>query len=61
MRAALVDTSRYQGMIDAAKIKATIRELYAGGGYSQSQLASQFGVRQTMISKIVTRQSWKHI
>ena len=40
---------------------STIRELYAGGGYSQSQLASQFGVRQTMISKIVTRQSWKHI
>lgn len=38
-----------------------IRDLWATGGYTQSQLASQFGVLQTTVSRLVLRQSWKHI
>ena len=36
-----------------------IRELYATGQHTQTELASCFGVTQSMISKIVLRQNWK--
>jgi predicted XRE-type DNA-binding protein len=35
-----------------------IRELYATGRYSQSQLANMFGVTQTPVSLIVRRKTW---
>lgn len=37
-----------------------IRALYAGGK-TQKQIAKQFGLNQTTISKIVTRKQWTHI
>lgn len=39
----------------------TIRRLYSGGGRSQQSIADEFGVTQTMISKIVLKQFWKHL
>ena len=36
-----------------------IRETYAQGGKSQSQIARQFGVSQQMVSRIVTGTGWK--
>jgi predicted DNA-binding protein (UPF0251 family) len=38
-----------------------IRRLYAAGGIRQVDLAKRFGVPQVHISRIVLRQSWKHI
>jgi len=38
-----------------------IRELYATGQWRQVDLAERFKVRQTNISEIVRRATWKHI
>lgn len=38
-----------------------IRRLYALGGITQYQLASQFGVGQPNIKDIIHRNTWKHI
>jgi len=38
-----------------------IRELYATGNYSQTQLSKMYNVGQHSISSIVRRKSWKHI
>lgn len=38
-----------------------IREKYAAGGLTQAELAVQYGVHRTAISKIVTRNDWKHV
>ncbi len=38
-----------------------IRSLYASGAYSQTELAIQFGIKQTTISGIVLKKTWKHI
>ncbi len=38
-----------------------IRRLYAEGELSQDKLAKRFGSAQAVISRIVRRQSWKHI
>ena len=38
-----------------------IRLTYDLGLASQDALAGQYGVAQTMISKIVRRESWKHV
>lgn len=38
-----------------------IRNLYAAGRATQTQLAEMFGVNQTKISNIVRRESWSHI
>jgi len=40
---------------------ATIRRRYAAGGVTQAILATEFGVRSTMISQIVRGQAWSHI
>lgn len=39
----------------------SIRQKYAAGGISQSQLATEFGVQQMAISEVVRRQTWTHI
>jgi len=38
-----------------------IRRLYATGNFTQQELALRFGVNQQRISKIVNRQTWKHV
>lgn len=38
-----------------------IRAKYATGRYRQSDLATEYGVEQTVISKAVLRRSWKHV
>ncbi len=38
-----------------------IRVRYAQGGVTQRQLASEFGVPQSMISRIVQRKIWQHV
>lgn len=38
-----------------------IRNIYAGGGITQSELASKFGVGHTIIGSIINRRKWKHI
>lgn len=38
-----------------------IRRMYATGNYSQQFIANKFGVRQTLISNIVLRLSWRHV
>ena len=38
-----------------------IRRLYATGNFTRRELARQFGVSVPTISKIVNRQTWKHV
>lgn len=38
-----------------------IRRLYDTGDWTQAELAEQFGVNQSMVSKIVRRENWKHV
>lgn len=38
-----------------------IRKLYETGNFTQLFLGEKFGVRQTKISEIVNRKTWKHI
>ena len=40
---------------------ATIRKRYAVGGVSQESLAAEFGVIQATISKVVRRDTWRHV
>jgi DNA-binding CsgD family transcriptional regulator len=39
----------------------SIRELYAGGGNTQKELAREFGVHPRTISQILQRKKWRHI
>jgi hypothetical protein len=43
------------------EIVAAARERYAGGGISQSSLATEFGVSQTAISKAIRGANWAHV
>lgn len=38
-----------------------IRKLYQEGNYTQSKLAEQFKTKQSRISEIIKKKSWKHI
>ena len=38
-----------------------IRQLYATGNYTYPQLAEMFGVYQTVVGKVVRRESWQHV
>lgn len=38
-----------------------IRNKYATGKFTQVELAQEFGVLQTTISRVILRQSWKHV
>lgn len=40
---------------------AEIRRLYASGAFTQKELAARFGIGQTMVSRIILRQFWKHV
>lgn len=40
---------------------AAIRAAYASGAFSQSDLGTIYGVVQMTISRIVNRQTWKHV
>lgn len=51
-----VNTAKLNGV----KVR-TIRKLYGSGNYSQSDLATKFGINQTQISRIVRGDHWKHI
>src|SRR5512145_1029670 len=46
--------------IDAQKAKE-IREMYMGGGVTQSDLARIYGINQPHISRIVRRECWYYI
>jgi len=37
-----------------------IRQRYAAGNVSQFTLAAEFGVGQTLISRVVLNRNWKH-
>lgn len=39
----------------------TIRRLYADGAFSQYHIASNFGVSQTIIHRVVTNKAWRHV
>lgn len=58
------DTMNYGEKHGRAKLTEAqvieIRQRYAKGGISQSKLAIEFRVDQTIISDIVLRKSWKH-
>jgi hypothetical protein len=38
-----------------------IRERYAAGGIFQRELAAEYGVSQTNVSRILRRDNWQHI
>ena len=38
-----------------------MRALYAGGGWTQHQLAARFGIHQTHVSDVVTGKRWSHV
>ncbi len=38
-----------------------IRKLYAQGLLSQTELAKQFNVSQSLIGEVVRKQGWKHV
>lgn len=38
-----------------------IRERFAAGGVSQAQLARDYGVPQTQVSRIIRRTAWRHV
>ncbi len=40
---------------------ASIRERYAAGGVTQVQMAQEFSVTQSLISKVVRAEHWKHV
>jgi hypothetical protein len=46
--------------LDADSVRE-IRRLYAEGGMSQREIASRFGIFQTMVSHIIKRRRWAHI
>lgn len=39
----------------------TIRERYAAGGVRQIDLAAEFGIGQSHVSRIVRREAWGHL
>jgi len=59
-RRSLVGSKNPRALLDDVKVRS-IRELYAQGGYSQTEVAELFGVNQTQVSRVILRQAWKHI
>lgn len=58
---------RYQRGSDRPAAKLTddqiveIRETYARGGYTQKDLADEYGITQGLVSQIVNGKRWKHV
>ena len=40
---------------------ASIRRMYASGGFSQTEIALRYGVTQANVSEIVRRKTWNHL
>ena len=59
-RRSLVGSKNPRALLDDVKVR-TIRRLYAEGGVTQTSLALQFGIDQTIVSRVVLRQSWQHV
>jgi len=59
-RRSLVGSKNPTAKLDDIKVQ-TIRRLYSEGSYTQTELAEVFEVDQTIVSRVVLRQSWKHI
>jgi hypothetical protein len=38
-----------------------IREMYAAGGINQIEIARRFGVRDSLVSRVVTKKIWKNV
>lgn len=53
-------TSSYLAKLDERAVM-TIRSDYAGGHFSQQQLANRHGVSQAVISAAILRKTWKHV
>lgn len=60
-RGARVVGSQHHAAVFTEDQVILIRELYAKGGVSQSELAKQFGVSTSAISNVVYRTRWKHV
>lgn len=39
----------------------SIREIYAKGGITQTELGKQFGVGHTTVSYVVNKRAWRHV
>lgn len=59
-RRSLAGAKNPKAKLDDVKV-ITIRKLYEEGSYSQSKLAVTFGVHQTIISKVIRRQSYRNV
>jgi len=63
-RANYVSGLRGSDLPQARLTEEAVRELrakYAEGGYTQSDLAIEYGIKQAQVSSIVRRTSWRHI
>jgi len=52
--------SCHNAKLNEAKV-IEIRRRYASGGIYQYNLAKEFSVPQSTISKVINRQSWNHV
>jgi hypothetical protein len=53
-------TAQWNSKLDNKRV-SEIRRLWATGLFTQDELAGRFAVLQTTISRVVLRQSWKHV
>lgn len=59
-RRSLVGAKNPRALLNDEKVRS-IRELYAKGNVSQTEIARKFGVDQTIISRVIRRQSWRNV
>ena len=53
----LAGTKHWNSKLDEEKVRK-IRELYASGKYLQREIGEMFGIRDSLVSRIVTRARW---
>jgi DNA-binding MarR family transcriptional regulator len=53
-------TQLRKSLLTEADVRS-MRLRYAQGGISQEKLAAEFGIRQTAVSAIVRRKTWRHV
>jgi hypothetical protein len=51
---------QYAAKLDAATVR-NIRERYATGRVSQSSLAAEYGVTQSIVWRVIRRKGWRHV